>query len=138
VLEGAQLLGLTRVSLPFLFGTAVTGRRALAMVLGYVLYLIGGGCFAIGYAVAMEAAGTGAWWFGLLLGFGHGLFLIAVFLPLLPYIHPRMTTEYGGPDSWRRLEPPGAFGLHYGRSTPLSTVAAQMLFGLIMALGYSV
>jgi hypothetical protein len=37
----------------------------------------------------------------------------------------------------RRLEPPGAFGLNYGRTTPASTIVAQVLFGLVFALGYA-
>ena len=136
VLEGAQLLGYSRLSLPFLFGTVVTGDRRRAVIFGYFLYVLGGWLFAFLYALAFETAGTSAWWAGLLLGFGHGLFLVGVFLPMLPYVHPRLATEFSGPTKRRRLEPPGAFGLHYGHMTPVSTVAAQALYGLIFALGY--
>lgn len=136
ILEGSQVLGFTRLSLPFLFGTYVTGSRRKAMILGYVLYLIGGWLFAILYALVLESLWT-SWWLGLLAGFGHGLFLVTVFLPLLPYVHPRIATEYDGPTALRRLEPPGRFGLNYGRSTPISTVLAQGLYGLIFAIGYS-
>lgn len=135
IMEGAQLLGYSRMSLPFLFGTFFTGRRRAAMIWGYVLYLIGGWLFAILYALVLEEFG-GGWWIGLLLGLVHGLFLIVVFLPLLPYVHPRMATEYDGPAALGRLEPPGSFGLHYGRPTPVITVAAQTMYGLIFALGY--
>lgn len=135
VLEGAQLLGFSRMSLPFLFGTLFTGSRRAAMICGYFLYLMGGWLFAILYALVLEGVG-GGWWIGLLLGLVHGLFLVVVFLPLLPYIHPRMATEYDGPDALGRLEPPGYFGLHYGRATPATTVAAQTVYGLIFALGY--
>jgi hypothetical protein len=137
VLEGAQLLGLTRMSLPFLFGTSFVGARGPAMILGYVLYALGGWVFAFIYAAIMESVGIYSWWFGALIGLCHGAFLVTVFLPLLPYAHPRMATEYSGPDALRRLEPPGAFGLNYGRTTPASTMLAQILFGLVFALGYA-
>ena len=131
MLEGAQLLGFTRMSLPFLFGTFVSGDRGLALVLGYVLY-----CRADGSSRSSMRDHAGGRRFELVVRAGAGLrsraFLVIVFLPLLPYVHPRMATEYSGPDALRRLEPPGAFGLNYGRATPVSTVIAQVLFGLIL------
>lgn len=136
ILEGAQMLGFSRLSLPFLFGTYAMRDRQKATVAGYFLYLAGGWLFAFLYALFMEAAGIYAWWFGGVLGLAHGLFLITVFLPILPYVHPRIATEYDGPDALRRLEPPGRFGLNYGRATPLTTVAAQVLYGLVFAAGY--
>ena len=136
VLEGAQICGVTRLSLPFLFGTFVTSSRRAAMILGYFLYLVGGWMFAIVYALVLEGLWA-TWWVGLGAGLLHGLFLVAVFLPLLPYAHPRIATEYDGPSALRRLEPPGAFGLNYGRTTPVSTVLAQGFYGLIFALGYA-
>lgn len=135
VLEGAQLVGLSRLSLPFLFGTFVTGNRRRAEVYGYVLYTIGAWLFAIVYALMMESLWP-SWWIGLLTGFVHGLFLIVVFLPLLSQVHPRVATRYEGPSARRRLEPPGPAGLNYGRATPVSTVLAQALYGLIFGVGY--
>ena len=136
ILEGAQIIGVTRLSFPFLFGTFVTGSRRRAMILGYFLYLLGGWLFAILYALLLESLRP-TWWIGLSAGLLHGLFLVTVFLPLLPYAHPRIATEYDGPSAIRRLEPPGSFGLHYGRTTPVSTVFAQVVYGLIFATGYS-
>lgn len=135
VLEAAQVLGYSRMGLPVLFGTFVTADRYRAMVLGYVLYATGGLVFAFLYAMIFESVDAG-WWLPPVVGAIHGLFLLIVFLPLLPYIHPRMATEYDGPDALGRLEPPGAFGLHYGWATPLATIIAQTLFGIIMGLGY--
>ena len=98
--EGAQLLGQSRMSLPFLFGTFVSGRRDRAMVYGFLLYSLGGLVFSFFYALAFDSIGYSSWWFGAGLGFVHGLFLIVVFLPLLPHVHPRMATEYDG--DWSR------------------------------------
>lgn len=135
VLEGAQLVGLSRLGLPFLFGTFVTGNRRRAEIYGYFLYLLGGWLFAIVYALLLESLWP-AWWIGLIAGLVHGVFLIVVFLPMLSQIHPRIATRYDGPSARRRLEPPGPAGLNYGRATPVSTVLAQALYGLIFAIGY--
>lgn len=137
VTEGAQLLGLSRMSLPFLFGTCFSGRRNTATVLGFILYGCGGLVFAVVYFLAFETIGGASWWLGTVLGFGHGLFLIAVLLPLMPYVHPRIPTEYDGPSAKRRLEPPGPFGLNYGRRTPLFTVLGQTLYGAILGAAWS-
>ena len=140
LLEGAQLGGLSRMSLPFLFGTFAVVDRRRAIILGYFLYLAGGWVFALLYAVVLgEFYPAGLWTFtsvGLLLGLGHGAFLITVFLPLLPLVHPRLANGYDGPEALAKIEPPGLFGLNYGRATPVTTVAAQVFFGLIMGLGY--
>jgi hypothetical protein len=132
LMEGSQLLGYSRISLPFLFGTFFTGRRDRAVILGFALYALGGLLFAGFYALAFVAIGRATWWLGGAMGLAHGIFLIAVFLPLLPFIHPRMRTDYDGPASRPQLEPPGAFGLNYGRRTPLITVLAQTAFGAIL------
>jgi len=137
VMEGAQMLGFSRMSLPFLFGTFFTDSRERAQVFGYVLYALGGLVFGFFYVGAFLTLGYASWWLGLVMGFVHGLFLITVVLPMMPYIHPRMATEYDGPTSKRRLEPPGPFGLHYGRLTPTITVIGQTLFGLVLGLAFS-
>lgn len=134
-LEGAQLAGYSRMSLPFLFGAWFSDDRRRAVVLGYVLYLIGGWMFGFLYAFALTGLPVHGWWVGLLIGLFHGAFLVAVFLPLLPYVHPRLATEYHGPTALRLLEPPGPFGLNYGRATPATTILAQTVYGLVMGLG---
>ena len=47
VLQGSQGLGLSRLSLPFLIGTFVSGDRHCAVILGFALYTIGGWLFAL-------------------------------------------------------------------------------------------
>ena len=139
LLEGAQLLGLSRMSLPFLFGTFVTPNRRRALVTGWLAYLAGGWLFALLYALLLDSFGvagiaaTAA--LGLLAGLAHGAFLVAVFLPLLPYVHPRLATDYDGPQSLGMIEPPGPFGLNYGTATPVVTLGAQALYGLILGTG---
>lgn len=140
LLEGAQLLGVSRMSLPFLFGAFATDDRRHAIAIGYVSYLVGGWLFAVLYALLLGSfAGVGLWeltGMGFVIGLLHGAFLATVFLPCLPFVHPRLATTYDGVQALGRIEPPGPFGLNYGRATPLCTIAAQSVYGLILGLGY--
>ncbi len=49
VLQGAQGMGLSRLSLPFLAGTFFTGDRRWAVIVGFVFYVVGGWLFAFLY-----------------------------------------------------------------------------------------
>jgi hypothetical protein len=138
LMEGGQLVGLSRLSLPFLCGTMLSDRRDWATVFGFLIYGAGGLLFAFFYAFAFEAVALATWWLGTALGLAHGVFVVTVVLPLLPHIHPRMATDYDGPTAKRRLEPPGSFGLNYGRRTPLITVLGHTLYGAILGLAYVV
>src|SRR5215212_8511684 len=114
VLQGAQGLGLSRLSLPFLAGTFLTGDRRRAVVLGFALYTLGGWLFAFAYFLLFAGLGVHSWWFGALAGVLHGLFLLVAALPLLPYVHPRMASDYHGVTQRRQLEPPGFLATNYG------------------------
>jgi len=132
ILQGAQGMGLSRLSLPFLVGTFFTGDRRRAVVLGFALYTIGGWLFASLYFLLFDSLGLHSWWFGALAGALHGLFLLVCALPLLPYAHPRMASEYDGPTALRQLEPPGFMGLNYGYRTPLTTLLGQAVYGAML------
>jgi hypothetical protein len=132
VLQGAQGLGFSRLSLPFLVGTFFTDDRRWAVILGFAVYVIGGWIFAFLYFVLFATVGLHTWWFGMIIGILHGLFLLVCGLPLLPYAHPRMASEYEGASARRQLEPPGFMGLNYGRRTPLTTLVGQALYGAVL------
>jgi hypothetical protein len=136
ILHGSQGWGLSRLSLSFLVGTFFTGKRDLANILGFVVYALGGWLFAFIYVLVFWSVDSRAWWVGSAIGFLHGLFLLTVALPLLPYIHPRLASEFDGPTAKRRLEPPGFMGLNYGYRTPLTTLIAQVTYGMILGLCY--
>lgn len=136
ILEGSRQLGWSRMSLPFLFGTFVTTKRGKAIWLGFILYVTVGWVFAFLYAAAFESLDMANWWLGGLLSFLHGLFLLAVFLPMVAALHPRMATGYDNITPVRRLEPPGPFGLNYGVQTPLVTIAGQMAYGIVLGIFY--
>ena len=136
ILQGSQSLGLSRLNLPFLAGTFVTGDRSRAVVIGFVLYTVGGWLFALGYLCVFLSLGFANVWLGAMLGLLHGLFLLVTVLPLLPHIHPRMASEYMGASATRRLEPPGFMGLNYGRQTPIGTLLAQVVYGAVLGAFY--
>jgi hypothetical protein len=138
VMYASQSLGWTRLNLPFLLGSMFTENRRAANVLGFLLYLIVGWFIAFFYYLVFAVVGGATWWVGALTGLVHGLLLLMAFFPLLPYVHPRVASEYDGPDLVKRLEPPGFLGLHYGYRTPAVALLAQVVYGVILGIGFSV
>lgn len=132
VLQAANGVGLSRLSIPFLVGTIFTGNRRKASVIGFAFYMIGGWAFALLYFLFFASVDIFTWWLGAALGFLHGLFLLVAALPLMPFVHPRMASGYDSPVARPQLEPPGFMGLHYGRGTPASVLVAQILYGAIL------
>lgn len=130
--EGCQRARLSRLSLPFLVGTLFTDEYDRAMVLGFLVYLLGGFATAFLYWMAFLAIGLYHWWSGALVGALHAVFLLTVVVPVLPYIHPRMVSESAGPLQAHGIEPPGFLALNYGYATPLLTLVAQALYGAIL------
>ncbi len=131
ILQGAQELGLSRLSLPFLFGTFFTADRRRAVLVGSLLYLGGGWVFAVLYFLLFASLGQSSWWLGALIGALHGLFLL-VSLSAMAQLHPRIASEYDAPTAEPKLEPPGFMGLHYGQRTPLTTLLGQMVYGAVL------
>ena len=129
---GAQRLGYSRLSVVFLIGTMFTGERKAANVAGMVFYLLGGLLFTFLYYFIFVALRRSGWVFGSLVGLAHGVVLLVALLPLLPYMHPRMASEYDPPSYRRRLQPPGFLALNYGYRTPLATLIAHVIYGAIL------
>jgi hypothetical protein len=132
ILQLSQGLGLSRMSLTFLIGSAISGNRSHATVLGFVFYIVGGWLFAFIYFLFFSSVGIYTWWLGAILGLIHGTFLLVCAIPLLPYIHPRMASEHHGATRLRQLEPPGFFAMNYGYQTPLVTLLAQAVYGGVL------
>ena len=131
VLQGSQGLGLSRLSLPFLFGTFVTADRDRAVLVGSLLYLAGGWAFAVLYFLIFASLGVSTWWLGAVVGLLHGVFLL-VSLPAMTQLHPRVASEYDAPSCEPKLEPPGFLGLNYGSRTPLTTLLGQVVYGAVL------
>jgi len=136
-MAASQGLGLSRMSMPLLLGAAFTPDRRRANLYGFVLHMANGFAFALVYALVFESWRRATWWLGALLGLSQALFLLAVVMPLLPAMHPRMASEDYGPDPTRQLEPPGFLALNYGRHTPLATILAHLLYGAILGAFYT-
>jgi hypothetical protein len=132
-LRTASELGLTRVDLPFLLGTAFTRDRARAKALGYLLHLVAGELFALVYYAVFAAIEKSGWLLGALFGLLHGIVAATALVNvLLPAVHPRMGSALSAADSSPLLEPPGFLLRNYGRGTPIATLLAHIAYGAIV------
>ncbi|MBX5482649.1 MAG: hypothetical protein IRZ16_12540 [Myxococcaceae bacterium] len=130
--EGSQGLRLTRMNLPYMLGTMFTPDRDRAKVYGALVHFINGWLFSLLYLAIFHTLHIFNPFFGALVGFAHGLFVLVVGLPVLPGIHPRMAGNTRGPTVDRQLEPPGFMGLHYGIRTPITVLVAHIAFGAVL------
>ena len=110
LLRAASELGLTRIDLPFLLGTAVTTDRVRAKAVGYALHFVFGLLFALAYYAVFVVLGAAAVLVGTAFGLVHALFAgTALVNLLLPVVHPRMGTGF---DAAGSAPPSRAAGLH--------------------------
>ena len=136
MMRASQALGLTRIDLPLVLGLFFTANRDRAKVYGFLFTLVNGWIFAFLYWAFFHYLGFASWWLGCLMGAVHGLFALVVVLPALPGVHPRMASDAAGPEPTRELEPPGFLALNYGRHTPLVTLGAHVIYGMILGAFY--
>jgi hypothetical protein len=134
VMIAAQLAGRTRLDLPLMLGTITTEDPDRARVTGFAIHLGIGQCFALFYAAGFAALDRSGWWLGALFGLAHAAIALAVLVPLLQGVHPRMASERAGPASTAVLEPPGLFALNYGAATPLVATGAHVVYGAVLGL----
>jgi hypothetical protein len=137
LLAGAQGLGLTRMSLPYLLGMIFTPDRDRAKGIGVLVHLVNGWIFSAVYLAAFAVAHGPSVALGCAIGLVHGVFVAGAVLPAMPAFHPRIARPHAGPTAERRLEPPGLFGRNYGWSTGAVLVASHVVFGALLALGTS-
>jgi hypothetical protein len=132
-LRAGSELGLTRMDLPFLLGTAFSADRTQAKAIGYGLHFVAGQAFAAMYYAVFVAIDESSWWLGAVFGLLHALFAgTALVSTLLPLMHPRMGTPNTAADSSPLLEPPGFLLMNYGPSTLLVTVFVHVVYGAIV------
>src|SRR5262249_517761 len=131
-----QSLGLTRIDLPFIIGTMLTPDRDRARFVGTAMHVINGWIFAFVYRRFFRNVHVATWWFGALIGVTQGLFVVVALLPVLPGIHPRMVSDFRGPEPTRLLEPPGFLAQNYGRSTAAVLLVAHAIYGAILGVFY--
>jgi hypothetical protein len=136
LMAGSQGLGLSRMSIPFMLGTMLSPDRGRAALMGFGMHLLNGWLLAALYAAAFESWGRATWWLGAGVGLVHALIVLVAIMPLLPSLHPRMASEQHGPTPTRQLEPPGFLALNYGQRTPISVIAAHLVYGGILGAFY--
>ena len=128
-----QALGLTRMDIPLLLGTAFSQDRRKATIIGYGVHFVNGIVFALGYAAIFFAVDHAGWIFGGLLGVVHAAFAGGALVNvLLPAIHPRMGTPWTDAQKTPLLEPPGFMLVNYGRHTVIGTLFAHVAYGAIV------
>lgn len=138
IMAASQGLRLTRMSLPYMLGTMFTANRDRAKLVGFAVHVLNGWVFSLLYVAAFEAWGRATVWLGGAIGFVHAAFVLTAGMRILPGLHPRMASEEHGPSVTRQLEPPGFLALNYGVRTPLSALAAHVVFGAIVGAFYRV
>ena len=136
LLAASRPLGLSRMDIPFLLGTMVTGNRNKAPFYGLLLHILIGLCFAFLYAAALDSSGIHTWWAGMAIGAVHGAFVLSAGLQIVSAFHPRMAHPYEGPTPTKQLQPPGFFALNYGRGTFLVTMVAHLCYGALFGAFY--
>ncbi len=136
ILAGSQGLGMTRMNVPYLLGTMFTANRDHAKLIGIFLHFLNGWIFSLIYVAVFQSLGKATWWLGGLFGLVQAIFVLAVLLPGMSALHPRVANEDRGPTVERQLEPPGFMGLHYGARTPISVLVAHIIFGIILGAFY--
>ena len=134
VLILSQLAGLTRMDLPMMLGTLLVDDPDRARVVGFLIHLGFGQLFALGYGLVFALVGHAGWLLGAGLGVVHAFVALTVLVPLLPGIHPRMSSTRAGPATAPGLEPPGLLGLSYGHQTVAVAVVAHVAYGLALGL----
>ena len=132
-LRAASELGLTRMDLPFLLGTALTDDRLRASGIGYALHFGFGLVFALAYYAVFVVLDESGVLLGALLGLLHALFAGSALVNiLLPLVHRRMGSGFTAAGEAPLLEPPGFLLLNYGRETPVATIVAHVAYGAIV------
>jgi hypothetical protein len=129
----AQELGLTRMDLPLLLGTAFTENRRSASVIGYAVHFANGVLFSLAYAGIFAAVGRAGWEIGLALGAAHALFAGGALINIvLPALNPRMGTPWTDAEESPLLEPPGFMLVNYGRQTTAVNFVGHLGYGAIV------
>ncbi len=133
IMSAAQLAGWSRMDMPMMLGTMFVEDPDRARVVGFALHVINGYVFALLYAAAFAVMGDGSWWLGGLFGTFHGAAALTILMPMMPGMHPRMSSDRSTTLS-QTLEPPGFLGLNYGARVPGITLLAHATYGVLLGL----
>ncbi len=133
ILSASSYLGWTRMDIPFILGTAFTADRTRAQWVGSIVHFLVGLALAVLYGAILTTLDGNEIILGAMLGLAQALFVGTVLLNgILPAVHPRMGTPLSAADSSPLLEAPGFMLLNYGRTTPLVTILAHVVYGAVV------
>lgn len=133
LLRAASELGLTRMDIPFLLGTAFSEHRVHAKAIGYGVHAAFGLLFALAYWAVFAVVDESGWLVGALLGLLHGVFASTTLVNvLLPLVHPRMASPLTAAGDAPLLESPGFLMLNYGHATPAVTLLGHVAYGAVV------
>ena len=121
-----------------MLGTMFTPNRDRAKLIGFVMHVADGWLFSLLYVAAFQSWHRATWWLGAAIGLVHAAFVLTAGMLILPGLHPRMASERHGPTAAPQLEPPGFLALNYGVATPLSVLAAHLVYGAVLGGFYGV
>ncbi len=132
IMATAQLAGWSRMDMPMMLGTMFVEDPDRARVIGFFAHLMNGYVFALLYTGAFAALGEATWWWGAAFGALHGAAALTIVMPMMPGMHPRMSSERSGTTLAQNLEPPGFLGLNYGWRVPVITLFAHVVYGVLL------
>lgn len=136
IMRGGQASGMTRMDIPLMLGTMATPDRDRAKIWGFLLHTMNGWWLGSIYVAAFHSWRRSGPVLGGLIGLVHGTFVLLSVLPVMPGMHPRMASDFTGPQPTTRLQPPGFMAINYGRSTPIATLIAHVVYGAILGTFY--
>lgn len=140
-------MGLTRMPpMTLVVGSMMSRDPERAGRFGVMIHYIvmGTVVFGIAYAVLFAGFGSSSALTGALIGAAHGVVFGGIVMPMLPAIHPRMTSAAAGEQRTVdtssgavMLSAPGIFGSRWGAMTPVGLVIGHIVYGVVVALIYS-
>jgi hypothetical protein len=128
-------IGMTRMNFLPMLGSMVAPKapRGTTYVIGSVIHMMMSAIFGLVYAGVLTAIGVStvgsasAW--GLVIGAVHGAGVLIVMPAMLTMAHPLVRAG--------DLERPGAVMTGFGSMTPIGSLAAHVVFGLVVGAVYA-
>jgi len=154
MMQMAARAGMTDMPpMPLVMGSMMSGDRKTATAIGGMLHFLVMGTvfFGVVYGSLFTAFDDDGWWVGLLIGVVHALIAGVMFMPMMPKMHPRMSTDVVGVGTPQAsgtvavdtrgevtVAAPGVLGKNWGGMTPVGFVMGHAVYGLVLALVYGV
>lgn len=135
VVYGGLAMGMTRMNFLRILGTMMTPRASggAAYTLGFVIHMMLSAVFGLVHAGLLHAIGVTSvgeavlWDLGI--GLVHGLAIVAMMPPMLTMMHPLVKNG--------EIESPGVAMVGFGSMTPVGSIMAHVVYGLVAGAIYA-